>query len=299
MGNIRCKNCNEEFSSKEKYCPGCGEKKPTGGKRVKKSSSSVGKIIAAVVLIVLVIIVVILLVKVLGSGNSAKTNDDGSQTGSIIQQDSSTGTEDTNNITGGSTDSGSDTTNVISLESVALDITEVTLRDGDNTVQLSAAAYPEGIEATFKWVSSDPSVATVDENGFVTAVGQGTASINVYCEDKTAACTVYSYVTSAPSDSGGSDSLTDNGTTPDNLTVTSIYSSSSVEDITLKQGEKVQLYLNDGGSKVTNGVTWTSDNSAVSVDNTGYVTANSTISGYATITASFGGHSVDVIVRVK
>lgn len=291
MGNMRCKNCSEEYSSKEKACPSCGEKRPAGGKRVKKSKISAAKIIAAVVLIVLLVIVGILLVKVLGNNNSGDNTADG---GSIIQQDDSTGAGDAQSTDGGSA-TGDETTDQPALESVALDITEVTLRDGENTAQLSATTYPENSDAQIQWASSDPAVAAVDDNGFVTGVGQGTAEIYAYCEDKIAVCNVYSYVTSAPSNDSGTNSEVSAG----NLEITSIYSSNSVEDMTLKQGESVQLYLNNDGAKVTDGISWTSDSAAVTVDDSGQVSANYAISGYATITASYGGNAVEVIVRVK
>lgn len=56
----------------------------------------------------------------------------------------------------------------------------------DETTQLTSLFLPDGVSLedvpniTFVWESSDPSVATVDENGKVTAVGEGTATITAY-----------------------------------------------------------------------------------------------------------------------
>jgi len=73
----------------------------------------------------------------------------------------------------------------------------------DGTFQLRATVAPE--EATNKnvrWSCSDESVATVNEDGLVTAVGPGRALVTVTTEDGhfTAGCTIT--VTAAP----GSDS---------------------------------------------------------------------------------------------
>ena len=59
-------------------------------------------------------------------------------------------------------------------EKITLDI-ETAALDALDQVQLSAQIYPEDCDQTVSWSSSDPTVATVDENGLVTAVGRGAA----------------------------------------------------------------------------------------------------------------------------
>lgn len=78
------------------------------------------------------------------------------------------------------------------VESVTLNKTSRTLDVGD-TYKLKATVLPEdATKKTVKWSSSDPSVATVDENGVITAVSIGTAVIKVRTDSsgKTAECTV-------------------------------------------------------------------------------------------------------------
>ena len=102
----------------------------------------------------------------------------------------------------GSTDGVSATCAVtvlpVPVESVSLDKETFTLPVGE-TETLTAAVSPEN--ATYKtvtWTSSDESVATVDADGVVTAVGEGTATITATAangtddttDDKTATCTV-------------------------------------------------------------------------------------------------------------
>ena len=57
--------------------------------------------------------------------------------------------------------------------------------NGENTAQLNAKAMPEdATDVTFTYESSNPEVATVDENGVVTAVANGEADITVTLTQK-------------------------------------------------------------------------------------------------------------------
>ena len=82
--------------------------------------------------------------------------------------------------------------NTVYAESVSLNEEAITLKEKE-TYLLIADVLPEN--ATNKnvtWKSSDTNVATVDENGLVTAVSEGEATITVTTEDSklTATCTV-------------------------------------------------------------------------------------------------------------
>lgn len=74
----------------------------------------------------------------------------------------------------------------LSDEVPTIDVTSVTIEQGDQelnvgqTVQLSATIKPENAEnKTLTWSSSNEQVATVDENGLVTAVSAGSTEITV------------------------------------------------------------------------------------------------------------------------
>ena len=95
-------------------------------------------------------------------------------------------------------DGGKTATCAVTVAAATVPVTGVTLNKTSTslyvgeTAQLTATVLPDN--ATNKnvtWSTSDPSVATV-ENGTVTAVGRGTATITVTTEDgtKTATCTV-------------------------------------------------------------------------------------------------------------
>ncbi len=57
--------------------------------------------------------------------------------------------------------------------------------------QLNVKLTPKQAETTLTWQTSDPTVATVDENGTVTATGEGRATITATAENgKTATVTI-------------------------------------------------------------------------------------------------------------
>ena len=75
-----------------------------------------------------------------------------------------------------------------SVETVTLNSSTLNLSP-EETAQLIATVVPADVyEVT--WTSSDPSVATVDANGLVTAVAPGTATITATADGVSATCTV-------------------------------------------------------------------------------------------------------------
>lgn len=101
------------------------------------------------------------------------------------------------------------------IESVDLNYTELALRVG-GTAQLTYTVQPEDavVEAA-TYTSSDESVATVDEEGTVTAVADGTATITVDVDGVTAECevTVSTKAASAAGSNSGSSSASGSGQT--------------------------------------------------------------------------------------
>lgn len=80
----------------------------------------------------------------------------------------------------------------IPVTGVTLDKSSLTLAEG-GTAQLTATVKPDNASnKAVTWESGDTSVATVDTNGKVTAVGAGTATITATTQDggKTATCVV-------------------------------------------------------------------------------------------------------------
>ena len=154
---------------------------------------------------------------------------------------------------------------IIVVENITLDKTTLEMTLGDDPVTLTTTITPENAtDKSLIWSSSDERVATVDENGKVTAIGAGNATITVKTKDgeKTATCevTVKAKVI-------------------------------AVTDVTL---DKSSLELTEGDSEILTAiiapdnasnkeVTWESDKTSVAtVDENGKVTAIG--AGTATIT---------------
>ncbi len=138
-------------------------------------------------------------------------------------------------------------------------------------------------EAATVWESSDESVATVDDEGLVTAIADGTAVITASIGDYTASCIVRCV----------------------NVTGNKGYNSSeseytiNYEDVTLtRKGEYFQLKLTSILGNEVPDFTWKSDDTSVAtVDSSGVVTAVS--NGTAYITATVGEDKFRCIVRVS
>lgn len=78
----------------------------------------------------------------------------------------------------------------VKVSEIKLDKTSVSLKAGE-TAQLTAVVTPDNAtDKTVTWTSSKPTVAAVDENGKITAVAPGTATITATAGDKSATCTV-------------------------------------------------------------------------------------------------------------
>lgn len=165
---------------------------------------------------------------------------------------------------------------------------EVTIRNGDshvgeislkngNTVSLSAHVTDEFAgDKTVTWHSDDKSVATVDSNGNVTAVGRGSTKIHAIILNGavSASCTV--------NVSRGIDGI-------------SISGASSVQ---VNGGSQLSVITVPGGATVDgNSVSWSSDNEAVAtVSASGWFTGHS--AGTATIKATYNGHTASITVTV-
>ena len=108
--------------------------------------------------------------------------------------------EGTANITVTTTDGGKKATcvvtvkaAVVSVESVSLDKTELAMTVGDEDITLTATVAPDGAtDKSVTWSSDKTEIATVDQEGKVHAVAEGTATITVTTTDgsKTATCVV-------------------------------------------------------------------------------------------------------------
>lgn len=169
-----------------------------------------------------------------------------------------------------------DLTVSIPATAIQLNKTETTIAKGA-TETLTAALTPEDATSAVTWASDKPDVASVDNNGTVTAVSTGTANITAAANGITASCKV----------------------TVDNpLTNIEIVNESG--NNTLKKGQTAQLNVKYTPEDATGSrdVTWTSsDDTVAAVDTNGLVTALK--DGSTTITAQVGELTADLTITVK
>ena len=133
------------------------------------------------------------------------------------------------------------------------------------------------------WESSDETVATVDDEGVVTAVADGTAVITASIAEYTASCIVRCV------------NVTGNkGVNSDESEYVINY-----EDVTLsRKGEYFQLTLKSVVGNEVPDFTWkSSDTKVATVDSKGVVTA--VANGTCKITTSIGSDDFECVVRVN
>ena len=164
---------------------------------------------------------------------------------------------------------------VIAVESVELDKSELELTEGDSATLVATVKPDDATDKTVTWSSSDPEVATV-ENGAVTAVKEGTATITVKAGEKSATCVV--------------------------TVKKKVIAVESVEldkaEVELIEGESATLVATVKPDDATDKtVAWSSSDPEVATVEDGVVTAVK--EGTATITASAGEKTATCAVTVK
>lgn len=180
---------------------------------------------------------------------------------------------------------------------------------------LNAAVAPEDTTDTLMYISSDESIATVNDEGRITAVGAGEATITVSCGEFSVECQVLC----APGDitlpadgtenttteaTGTTEATEATGTTTATEAVSDPTKPAQLKDVKLSvkatdvtfvhRGQRATFKLTCG--LANNEVTWTSqDESIITVDENGVATCV----GYGTtnVIVSYGDQQVTIIVR--
>ncbi len=152
----------------------------------------------------------------------------------------------------------------VSVNDIKLNNTACTLVEG-NDMYLNATVYPsDASDKGVKWSTSDSSIATVNQNGYVKALKAGTVVIKATAAGnsrKSASCTI---TVKAPEVLASGIKL-------------------NQTNVTLPKNEKLQLSYSFINNPTNRNVTWTSsNNSIVSVDSNGMISAKA--EGTATIT---------------
>ena len=269
----KCETCGELYSSTYRTCPFCQEEEALRrGKPIHRRASDFrnkrGHHSAGVMLLVVCLAAAGLgtmwlfgdnVAELLGVRETSGTDEDGIT--SLVDPDSDA-------ISGNYEDPYDPDYDVDATApetSVTLSEAQLSLAVGE-TAQLAAG---EGSGA-YTWSSSAPEIAAVDENGGVTAVAGGAATITVSDGYTTAQCAVQVA-----------------GSSAGNLTI-------NREDFTQGVGDQWTLKIEGTDSPVT----WSiADSSIATIDANGTVTGVS--SGVTTAYGTVDGQTLECIVRIK
>ena len=206
------------------------------------------------------------------------------------------------------------------VSGITLDKTELALTVGDTQTLVATILPSDAANKSVSWSSDKPSVATVDENGKVTAVAEGTAKITVTTVDgkKTADCavTVTAKSGGGGSTGGGSSSggggggssssskpSTSTGTTtrPDGTKVQTETRAdgTKIQTETKKDGSTVKTTTNPNGSSVTEAKAADGSTGTVKTDKNGNTEAETKVSAKAVEDAKKSGEAVKAPVEVE
>ncbi|MBO4756401.1 MAG: Ig domain-containing protein, partial [Bacteroidales bacterium] len=163
----------------------------------------------------------------------------------------------------------------VPVESLSLDQTSVTLAENESITLTATVGPADATDKTVTWSSSNPAIATV-EDGKVTAIKEGSATITAKAGEKSATCQVTVKKSAIPVESISLDQTS----------------------LSLISGESERLTATVKPDNATDKtVTWSSSNtSVVDVDQRGEVRAYE--SGTAVITAKAGDKSATCTVTV-
>ena len=151
------------------------------------------------------------------------------------------------------------------VTSVTLNNTSVSILVGKTATLTATVAANDATNKAVKWSSSDTNVTTVDENGSITGVGVGSATITCTAQDgsnKSATCNVtVTKATSSRGSSGGSGSSANTTSTGTGITTTGAGTTSitaqhvSIANITKEEAKAIEAkVINNVRITLGNGV---------------------------------------------
>lgn len=169
----------------------------------------------------------------------------------------------------------------IAVNGVALDQTTLKLSPGGSATLVATVAPENAKDKSLTWSSSNEGIVTVDANGNVTAVKEGTATITVTTTD------------------GGFTATAKVTVSADVVAVTGVTLDKT--SLSLAPNESSTLKATVAPSNASNkGVTWTSsDTTVATVSSTGKVTAKKDGTATITVTTKDGGFTATCTVTVK
>lgn len=188
----------------------------------------------------------------------------------------------------------------IPCESLALTSgATVAFSDLDQNWLLNVIVLPENTTDLLAYESSDESVATVNGEGRVTAVGEGEAIITISCGDQQLQCQIlvtfpHTEETTEPEETEETTEAPEETTEATTAPLLDITLKLNKTDLTFAyKGESYQFKVNEELS--LEDVTWTSDDPSIATVENGVLTAVGP--GTTTVRAQYGDQVVECIVR--
>lgn len=292
MKLVKCNRCGEMYSDSYRNCPFCEEDEhfrkgarytgPKNGRR-RETRRRAPSIVGPVVILIAILIVALLVWHFLGDKLALRRS----------PEETPVDTSDT--ITPGGVLPGGDTTAPAS--SLEMDKTLQLAVGQSGTINVSG-----GTE--YEWISSDPTVATVNGSGEVTAIGEGTAIITATdVSGDSAVCSVTVTGEGGDGQTGGqTGGQTSGGATVNlsGLTLKTEYGTTIKPyetgkfDISMKKGESFQLTVEGTDAAFT----WSSaDSTVATMSEKG--TLKAVNKGNSIITGRSGDATISIYVRVN
>ncbi len=286
---VKCGRCDRRYSALRSRCPHCGARKNRDGKTAAPEEGARWQmIVGAIVLLAIIAAAIILITTSLKNKEPESTDHTPPPPTASSGVSSVEGTNPTPAALPGEEPTPTPTAPPTPTPTPAPIVNAITLNRSDftlfrvgETFQMEATVSPAGTKVDLIWISENPKVATVDENGLVTAVDRGTTIVSASAGGITQECIVRVNA-DAPKTS---ENETPSGAGSDIRL--------SHTDVTIHsgQGETFKLAVRNAGEDAV--VTYSSGNSSVaSVTSDGTVKAVGNGNTKITVSVTVGGETV-------
>lgn len=301
---VKCGRCDRRYSALRSRCPHCGARKNRDGKTVSTQGDRKWTTLVFLILLVAIIAAVVILVCT-ALKNRAPENSGGTKTPAPSPSASAgVSTVDGKDPTGSappstepSTEPTAEPTPPVTPEpvvnSISLSREDFTLSNIGDTYTINATLSPAGTSAEIIWISENPDVATVDQNGLVTAVDHGNTIVSATAGGITKECIVRvtAYAppkADNPGESGGSTASGDLKLSHTDVTIH--YASGESFTLSVKGADSAAVIVYSS-----------SDDSIASVSDSGVVKALSDGTATVTVKVTQNGttETLTCVVRVK
>ena len=290
---VKCGRCDRRYGAWRNKCPHCGAYKNRDGKSSAAGTNTRWQVIVGAIVLLAIIAAAIILITVSLKDRapepapSAKPTSTSASPGVTSME----GTDPTPSALPGAEETPAPTppptpvpTPEPVVNSITLSRSDFTLMSVGEQYTITATISPAGSKAPIVWISEDPDVATVDENGTVTAVDYGDIVVSATAGGVTAECWVRVRAHAPAGSTGNSGTSGNSGSTGS--------ASLSHTDVTIHsaRSETFQLKVKNAGEDAV--ISYASGNSSVaSVTSDGTVKAEGNGNTRITVTVTVGGET--------